>query len=127
MLESAPDKRSHARLLAVQRKELGAWLNALPLSAIGLRMDGDTILVVGLHLGGPLCLPHDCQHCGTRLDSPGTHGLSRHKSQGHHSHHATINGLIQKHVSSAGVPAQLELMGVCCLDGKRLDGASIMP
>ena len=128
LLESAPDERSQARLRVAHRRESGAWLNALPLSAIGLRLDGDTIRVaMGLRLGVPLCLPHVCQHCGTSVDSLGTHGLSCCKSQGHHPRHASVNGLIQRHLSSAGIPAQLEPTGVCRLDGKRPDGASITP
>ena len=128
LLESAPDERSQARLRAAQRKESGAWLNALPLSAIGLRMDGETIrIAMGLRLGVPLCLPHMCQHCGSEVDSLGTHGLSCYKSQGRHPRHASVNGLIQRHLSAAGIPAHLEPSGVCRSDGKRPDGASIMP
>ena len=82
---------------------------------------------MGLRLGILLCLPHVCQHCGTWVDSLGTHGLSCRKSQGRHPRHASINGLIQRHLSSAGIPAQLEPMGVCRSDGKRPDGASILP
>ena len=52
LLESAPDERSQARLRVAHRRESGAWLNALPLSAIGLRLDGDTIRVaMGLAWG----------------------------------------------------------------------------
>ena len=44
-------------------KELGAWLNTLPLSQCGLRMDDETVhLAVGLRLGAPLCYPHQCCH-----------------------------------------------------------------
>ena len=58
-LIKAVDSRSYARLLAVATKESGAWLNALPVSALGLRMDDDDIkIAVGLRLGVPLCGPH---------------------------------------------------------------------
>ena len=91
-------------------------------------MDGDTIRVaMGFRLGIPLCLPNDCQHCGTKVDSLGTHGLSCSRSQGRHYHHASINALIQRHLSPAGIPAQIEPVGVCRSDGKQLDGASITP
>ena len=36
LLESVADERLHVHLLAAERKESGAWLNVLPLSAIGL-------------------------------------------------------------------------------------------
>ena len=38
LLDNAPDARSWARLLALATKESGAWLHALPISAVGLRI-----------------------------------------------------------------------------------------
>ena len=73
-----PDDVARARLLAVMAKESGAWLHALPISTLGLRMDGNTIRVavgVGLCLDSTLCLPHACQHCSVEVDSLGLHGL----------------------------------------------------
>ena len=53
--------KSRACFLAAANKEAGAWLNALPVSTVGLRMDDDTVrLAVGLCLGTPLCQPHHC-------------------------------------------------------------------
>ena len=69
LLDNAHDSRAHARLLASTAKESGAWLNVLPISSLGLRMDNDAIRVaVGLHLGVPLCRPHTCNHCGAQVD-----------------------------------------------------------
>ena len=77
LLENALGSRARARLLASRAKDSGAWLNVLPISSLGLRMDDDTIRVaVGLRLGAPLCRPHTCQHCGAEVDSLATHGLS---------------------------------------------------
>ena len=68
LLESA-NQLSQARLLAVSRPESGAWLNALPLSSVGLRMDDDVIrIAVGLRLGLPLCRPHECSNCGAQIE-----------------------------------------------------------
>ncbi len=51
--------RARARLLASRAKESGAWLNVLPISSLGLRMDDNTIRVaIGLRLGAPLCRSH---------------------------------------------------------------------
>ena len=77
LLETAPDARARARLLASSARESGVWLNVLPISSLGLRMDDDTIRVaVGLRLGAPLCRPHTCCHCGSEVDALATHGLS---------------------------------------------------
>ena len=36
LLKAAPDPRARARLLVAATKESGAWLNALPVSSLGL-------------------------------------------------------------------------------------------
>ena len=83
LLEDAPDARSRAGLLATSRKESGAWLNALPVSTLGLRLYDETMcLAVGLRLGTPLCRPHECSNCGTMVDDLVTHGLSCRFSEG---------------------------------------------
>ena len=85
LLEAAPNIQSRARLLAAANKESGAWLNTLPVSSLGLRMDDDTVRVaVGLHLGIPLCRPHQCSLCGAEVDNLATHGLSCRRNEGHH-------------------------------------------
>ena len=51
LLQNAKDESDHVWLLAVSTKELGAWLEALPLSFIGLWLDDNTLRVsVGLSL-----------------------------------------------------------------------------
>ena len=91
-------------------------------------MDDDTVrIAIGLRLGAPLCLPHVCHHCGAEVDNLGTHGLSCRKSQGRHPRHASINSLIQRYLSAAGIPAHLEPNGLCHSDGKHPDGVSIIP
>ena len=59
---------SRDRHLAAHIRESGAWLNALPVSTLGLCMDDDTVHVaIGLRLGAPLCLPHVCITAGLKL------------------------------------------------------------
>ena len=56
LLELASDERSHTRLIAAQRRKSGARLNVLPVSAVRLQMDDDTIwvaMVLRMH-GGSL-------------------------------------------------------------------------
>ena len=56
LLENASDERDQARIRAAFSKESGAWLQALPVSLPGLRMDDNTVRVaIGLRLGSPLC------------------------------------------------------------------------
>ena len=65
LLATAPDPLSKAMLLSASKKESGAWLNTLPVTSLGLRMDNNTIrIAIGLRLGAPLCIPHLCHHWG---------------------------------------------------------------
>ena len=127
LLESA-NQLSQACLLAVSRPESGAWLNALPLSSVGLRMDDDVIrIAVGLRLGLPLCRPHECSNCGAQIEEFGTHGMSCHFSRGRHSRHASLNDIIKRCLDTAKIPSHLEPSGLYRSDGKRPDGASVVP
>ena len=66
-----------ARILASSSKESGAWLDAMPIESIGLRLsDNEVRIAVGLRLGLPICIPHDCSGCGASVDRFGVHGLS---------------------------------------------------
>ena len=88
LLQKAPHDLARPRLLDVLAKQSGAWLNALPSSSLGLRMDDDTIRVaVGLRLGSVLYHPHTCQHCDGEVDQLVLHGLSCKKNEGHHYRH----------------------------------------
>ena len=128
LLESSPDENTRARLLAVATKESGAWLNAFPMSSLGLRMANDVIrIAVGLRLGLPLCRPHHCHHCGAEVTHSATHGLSCRFSKGRHPRHAAINDIIKRSLGSAKIPCHLEPTGIYRSDGKRPDGATMVP
>ena len=128
LLANAPDERSRARLLAASSMESGAWLQALPVSSLGLRMDDTTVRVaVGLRLGSPLCRPHTCHHCGAEVDHLATHGLSCRWSEGRHFRHAALNDIVHRALSSAKVPSRLEPAGIYRSDGKRPDGITVVP
>ena len=113
LLEGASDDVERARLLAAMDKDAGAWLQALPISSMGLRMDDSTLrIAVGLRLGSPICAPHLCQHCGAEVSASGTHGLSCKSSKGRHICHAAINDIIHRSLTTAGLPSRLEPPGL---------------
>ena len=128
LLEGAQDCQDRARLLAASCGESGAWLNALPLSSVGLRLDDDSLrIAVGLRLGTPLCGPHQCCNCGEEVDITGRHGLSCSHSKGRLPRHAALNDIIHRALSTAKIPSRLEPSGLSRVDGKRPDGVTIMP
>ena len=128
LLERTTDSKSRAHLLAATSRYAGAWLDALPVSSLGLRMDDDTVrIAVGLRLGSSLCRPHPCCHCGVLVDHLGTHGLSCRQSEGRHYRHAAINNIVCRAMSAAKIPSRLEPSGLSRSDGKRPDGVSVVP
>ena len=128
LLSTATEPRSRARLLAAATSESGSWLNAVPASSLGLRMDDDVVrIAVGLHLGAPLCRPHACQLCSAPVDEQAIHGLSCIRSAGRQSRHVAINDVVKRALSSAQIPSMLEPTGLSRSDGKRPDGVTIAP
>ena len=128
LLEDATDATPTARLLAASTSESGAWLNALPISSLGLRMDNNTIRVaVGIRLGTQFCKPHICHHYGSEVDGFGIHGLSCRWSEDRHHRHSSLNNIVFRAMSAAKVPSRLEPSSIYCSDGKRPDGMSIVP
>ena len=123
LLDSVEDSQNRARLLASFCKESGYWLEAPPISSLGLRLDDTVIrIAVGLRLGAPLCRPYSCEQCGMTVDEPATHGLHCKRSQGRHSRHSAVNDIIHRALLSAGVPSRLEPKGTNPSDGSRPDG-----
>ena len=127
LIKNAPDDLSRARISAASAKETGAWLRALPISNLGLRMDDETVrIAAGLRLGTPLCRSHSCHHCGTEVDQFATHGLSCRYSKGRHARHAAINSIVHRSLTAAKIPSRLEPTGLSRTDGKRPDGVSLI-
>ena len=128
LLEGASTEQDKAGLLAVACPESGAWLMAAPISALRLKMDDDVIRVAaGLRFGLPLCRPHTCASCKVEVDELGIHGLSCRFSKGRRSRHASLNNVIKRVLETAKIPCHLEPSGLYRNDGKRPDGASMVP
>ena len=127
-LESSSGPTAPARLLAVATKESGAWLNALPVASLGLRLDNKVVrIAVGLRLSLPLCHPHRCIHCEVEVNDQGTHGLSCRFSRGCHPRHGAVNNVVRRSLEAAKIPACLEPSDIYRSDGKHPDRTSIVP
>ena len=113
---------------AVRAPHSGDWLNALPLSACGLRLDDNTIhIAVGLRLGANIYEPHQCP-CGVMTDAKGlhagVHGLSCRGGTGRSARHHNLNDLVWRALGKANIPSVKEPTGLFRSDGKRPDGLS---
>ena len=128
LLSSCHDQESRARLLAARSRESGAWLNAPPVSSLGLRMSNEILrTAIGLRLGAPIVQPHTCTHCGKDVDHQARHGLSCRSSQGRISRHNALNDIIHRSLVAAKIPSRLEPSGLHRSDGKRPDGMTMVP
>ena len=100
MLSAALTQVGRARLIAAAASHSGDFLQAMPCSSLGTRLDDTSLrLAVALRLGANMCAPHTCV-CGEQVDSSGTHGLACRKSAGRHMRHNAVNDLIKKALSS---------------------------
>ena len=128
ILSACGDQESRARLSAASSKESGAWLNAPPISSLGLRMPNDAVrIAVGLRVGAPISQPHVCVHCGKDVDHLARHGLSCKFSQGRISRHNAINNIIHHSLAAANIPSRLEPSGLHRSDGNWPDGITMIP
>ena len=95
VLSAAHNQVDLARLTAVAAPHSGAFLQAIPMSMIGTRLDDTSFrIAVAIRLGAPVCTPHQCI-CGALVEGTGLHGLSCRKSSGRIARHSAINGLIK--------------------------------
>ena len=77
LLAACSEEEGKARFLAASSRESGAWLNAPPISFLGLRMSKNTIQVAtALRVAAPICQPHTCTHCGKHVDCFARHMAS---------------------------------------------------
>jgi hypothetical protein len=112
--------RDLARLKALQCRESGSWLHAIPSPNIGTLLDNTSFQVcIGLRLGCNLCTPH--------IWKCSIHGLSCSKSSGRFSRHTEINCIINRSLTSIHVNSTLEPNGLSRDEGKRPDGMTLVP
>ena len=77
LLSDAQSEDSRDRLLAVAWNEPGAWLNAIPVSPLGITMENKGLRnAVEIRIGALLVQLHICCHCGEQVDVKVTHSLS---------------------------------------------------
>ena len=124
---SLTSDKDKACLEALQAKESGSWLHALPSSLIGTLMESKSFqIAISLRLGCKICHIHQCI-CGETVDSYGHHPLSCTKSQGRFSRHSSVNNIIRRSFVSCNVPSILEPSDISRMDGKRPDGLTLIP
>ena len=126
-LKNSANQIHSARLLAAASPHSGAWLQALPSSALGLHLDDETVRIsVALRLGSQVCEPHRCR-CGKFVNNLGHHGLSCRFSAGRLPRHYHINDVVKRSLAAAGIPSWLEPVGLDRGDGRRPDGLTVFP
>jgi hypothetical protein len=119
--------REKAMFLAASAPHTGDWLNALPIATCGLHLDDEAVRVgVALRLGLHLCVPHDCR-CGALVDAWGSHAMSCKHSSGRVIRHHSINDIVARSLTSAGVPLCKEPSGLFSDNAKRPDGLTLVP
>jgi len=128
LIENAANDLARARLLASAAPKSGVWLNAIPVPALGLKLDNESLRIsVALRSGTKLNEAYTCI-CGLAvLDNSATHGLDCRRAPGKHARHSEANQVIHRALSSAGVSSILGPVGTCRDHGKRPDGATVIP
>lgn len=114
-----------ARLAATGFSHSGDWLTALPITSCGLCIDNKTVRVA-IWFGLDLCHPHMCQ-CRDAVSSNGHLGVVCRLSKGRSIRHHAIKDTIWRSLQNADTPSAKELMGLLRTDGKRPDGATLIP
>src|ERR1700759_3148773 len=127
LLRQTQDSYHSARLKAAVNPHSGDWLKALPISALGLRLDDEAIrIAVGIRLGCNLCTPHSCI-CGDLVDDRGIHGLACRRNKGRIIRHSLLNDIVQRSLTKAGFPVIKEPAGLLRSDSKRPDECILIP
>ena len=132
LLSKCASSSDRARLLASQSSGSGAWLEALPITSIGLKLDDTSLgIAASLRIGAPVVFAHTCV-CGAPVERDGHHGLSCKRSvfvlfcAGRHMRHSNVNEIIQRAFHTAGIATIREPTGVF-VDDRSADGITLLP
>ena len=121
------EKQKSACFKAAEAPMSGAWLQALPIPNLGLKLSDEELrTAASLRLGSQVIQEHICV-CGGKADAKGQHALSCHKLSGRRFRHDAVNNLIQRAFNSAGVEAVREPVGLSTSDNLRPDGLTLVP
>jgi len=83
-----------ACFLVASSSHSGDWLFALPIASCGLRLDDEAVgVAVGIRLGLPICVPHQCQ-CGELVDAYGIHSFVCKRASGRTARHHALNDYV---------------------------------
>ena len=127
LLAAQPDDYHRARFPAVKIPHSGDWLNALPITLCGLRLEDDAIRVaVGFRLGASLCEPHQWT-CGNMVNTRSNQGLSCKRSAGRTLRHNYQYDLIYHTLLQAELPSTKEPAGLLRTNGKMPNGLTNVP
>ena len=131
LINRSTDEVDLIRLRSISRpnSQAGLWLETLPSRQIGTLMDpAHFTIAAALRLGTRICLPFICA-CGSTQDPLGLHALSCNTCSafGRQSRHAAVNDLLVRALNQAGCPSTKEPSHLIRDDGKRVDGATVMP
>ena len=122
LIDNAQNDTEKARILSISSEWASDWLNALPLSSLGLKLsDVELPLLCSLRLGATLCQPHPCI-CGKNVESDGRHGLNC----GQWSV-SEVNHLIKRALSQIDCPSILEPKNLLDNGGLIPDGVTAFP
>jgi hypothetical protein len=107
--------------------ESGQFLNAIPSSNLGLRLeDQELMIAVALRTGCKITTKHRCLNCTDMILEDGLHGLSCQKGgEGRAARHKGLNIWLSKTLQSVDIGNRLEPNDLW--PGKRPDGVTILP
>ena len=126
-IQSKISETTTALLNGVSAPGASDWLNAVPSSTNGLRLESRQFqIAAGLRLGASVCTKHTCV-CGSQVEASGNHALVCAKLKGRHMRHRLANDIVKHSFATAELPSTLEPSGLCISNAKRPDGLTLLP